>query len=73
MTTKMKKRTRAEAKKLMWEYYRDNKDFLPKWIRVFREEIVTELRSGSCVDRVFRYFSEDVKSVGMQGRLRQRY
>lgn len=45
MTT-MKKRTRAEAKRLMWEYYRDNKALLPGWIRERREEIIELLRNG---------------------------
>ena len=36
-------RTRAEAKKLMWEYYRDNKASLPKWIVECREEIISGL------------------------------
>jgi hypothetical protein len=38
--------TRAEAKKLMWEYYRDNKGNLPKWIGEFREEILGRIESG---------------------------
>jgi hypothetical protein len=46
MTTAMKKRTRAEAKKLMWEYYRDNKEFLPTWIRECREEVLERLLDG---------------------------
>ena len=51
-------RTRAEAKKLMWEYYRDNKASLPKWIGEFREEILTSLINGSEVVDVFRSFDE---------------
>ena len=43
MTMTTKKRTRPEAKKLMWEYYRDNKEFLPKSIRECREEILAKL------------------------------
>ena len=42
-------RTRAEAKKLMWEYYRDNKASLPKWIVEFREEILNLLLQGKDV------------------------
>jgi hypothetical protein len=60
MTTTMKKRTRAEAKKLMWEYYRDNKEFLPKWIREFREEILELLVSGGLSSE--DSFAEVVKS-----------
>ena len=55
MTTKMKKRTRAEAKKLMWEYYRDNKEFLPKWIREYREDIILGVQNGSAVEKVFQF------------------
>ncbi len=51
--TKKTTRTRAEAKKLMWEYYRDNKESLPKWIREFREEIISELQIGEDVNAVF--------------------
>ncbi len=49
MTKTKDVRTRAEAKKLMWEYYRDNKGSLPKWIGEFREEILTELGLGESV------------------------
>ena len=58
MTTKIKKRTRAEAKKLMWEYYRDNKETLPKWIRDYREEIIVCLRSQHEASDVFRTIVE---------------
>ena len=44
--TKKTTRTRAEAKRLMWEYYRDNKVLLPIWIKEFREEIIDLLQSG---------------------------
>ena len=50
--------TRTYAKKLMWEYYRDNKSSLPTWIREFREEILTSLINGSEVVDVFRSFDE---------------
>jgi hypothetical protein len=46
-------RTRAEAKKLMWEYYRDNKANLPKWIGEYREEIIEELAKGQDESHVF--------------------
>lgn len=49
-------RTRAEAKKLMWEYYRDNKASLPKWIRAFREELLSELIGGKNVIKTFDTF-----------------
>jgi hypothetical protein len=44
--TKKTTRTRAEAKRLMWKYYRDNKALLPSWIRERREEIIELLRNG---------------------------
>ena len=51
MTTK--KRTRAEAKKLMWEYYRDNKEFLPKNISLHRESLIADIGLGMAVDLAF--------------------
>ena len=46
-------RTRAEAKKLMWEYYRDNTASLPKWIVEFREDILEKIMSGVGVSETF--------------------
>lgn len=61
MTTKMKKRTRTEAKRLMWEYYRQNKAILPHSIKYYREEIICELMRGSQrVANVFALFPESV-------------
>ena len=51
--TKKTTRTRAEAKKLMWEYYRDNKDLLPEAIRVERESLIAEIELGTEVDLAF--------------------
>lgn len=31
----------------MWEYYRDNKANLPKWIVEFREDILEDLIQGT--------------------------
>ena len=45
--------TRAEAKKLMWEYYRDNKWSLPKWIGECRDEILEKLMTGIIVESAF--------------------
>ena len=45
--------TRAEAKKLMWEYYRDNKTSLPKWFVECREEIIRKLISGTNARETF--------------------
>ena len=57
MAKKNGTRTRAEAKKLMWEYYRDNKASLPKWIGEFREEIISRLIVGDTVSEIFRDLS----------------
>jgi hypothetical protein len=56
MTKTKDVRTRAEAKKLMWEYYRDNKMSLPKWIGEFREEILEALIGGKDVEETFLSF-----------------
>ena len=53
MTKTRETRTRAEAKKLMWEYYRDNKTSLPKWIGEFREDILADLVVGVQVEHSF--------------------
>ena len=58
MTTKTTTRTRAAAKKLMWEYYRDNKASLPEWIGEFRDEVIVALTSGVAVDLVFSEYVE---------------
>ena len=55
--------TRAEAKKLMWEYYRDNKSSLPKWIGECREEIPDALTGGKCVINTFRSFVDSETST----------
>jgi len=60
MTTKTNKRTRAEAKKLMWEYYRDNKEVLPTWIRECREEIISALVTGLDPSETFARILETV-------------
>ena len=60
MTKKKGVRTRAEAKKLMWEYYRDNKASLPKWIGEFREEVLNHLVDGKDVGAAFSHFEECV-------------
>jgi hypothetical protein len=53
MTKKKTTRTRAEAKKLMWEYYSENRSSLPTWISEFREEIITSLMNGDCQNSAF--------------------
>jgi hypothetical protein len=44
---------REEAKLVMWNYYKENKDRLPKWIREYREEIISGIESGQKVEMVF--------------------
>ena len=58
MTTKKTTRTRAEAKKLMWEYYSENKASRPTWIRECREEIISNISSGNTAEFVFESFSK---------------
>ena len=41
----------------MWEYYRDNKASLPKWIVEFREEIILSLMTGEREIYVFGKYS----------------
>ena len=60
MAKKNGTRTRAEAKKLMWEYYRDNKASLPKWIGEYREEILCRLINGTCVAESFSINMENI-------------
>jgi hypothetical protein len=58
MTKKMT-RTRAEAKKLMWEYYRDNRQSIPSWISQYREDLILKLRNGSSVRGAFLSLTEN--------------
>jgi hypothetical protein len=51
--TKKTTRTRAEAKRLMWEYYRDNSNRLPRGIRAFREDILNYIGSGMSTHDAF--------------------
>ncbi len=60
MAKKKDVRTRAEAKKLMWEYYRDNKASLPKWIVECREEIIEGLISGDSLEVAFGQLLDEV-------------
>ncbi len=53
MTKKTTTRSRTEAKKLMWEYYSENRVSLPTWIRECREEILEELMNGTDVGQTF--------------------
>ena len=49
----MKRITRAEAKRKMWAYYKENKKSLPKAIRDYREEIIERLTNGLDVSEAF--------------------
>ena len=60
MAKKKTTRTRAEAKKLMWEYYSENRSSLPTWISEFREEIIGDLMSGNKIDIVFGEYTLEV-------------
>jgi len=53
--------TRTQVKKVMWEYFRDNKSDLPKWIRECREEILEGLMNGTDVEQVFDSVVENVE------------
>ena len=61
--TKKTTRTRAEAKRLMWEYYRENRESLPKWIHDFREEILAELFLYRDAQSVFEGICEKGHSI----------
>ena len=60
--TKKNVRTRAEAKKLMWEYYRDNKASLPKWIGEYREELLSKIQGGSDGETTFLTVIDSIES-----------
>lgn len=65
--TKKTTRTRTEAKKLMWEYYSENKSSLPTWIREFREEILEELMDGMDVGQTFESIIDIETPIGEIG------
>ena len=56
-------RTRAQAKKLMWDYYRENREWLPKWIQEFREEVLEDLIKGHEPDNTFRKMIIEVEDT----------
>ena len=50
---------REEAKLVMWNYYKENKDRLPKWIRGYREEILNGIIGGrSATEEFGKYIIE---------------
>ncbi len=59
MTIQTKKqRLREEAKLAMWNYYKDHKPWLPKWIGEYREEILSAIQSGRNVEVAFNQIIE---------------
>lgn len=60
--TKKTTKTRSEAKRLMWEYYRDNREMLPARIRKSRDDILALLCKGENVSVVFASIIETVES-----------
>ena len=67
MTKKTTTRTRTEAKKLMWEYYSENRSCLPNWIRECREEILSELMNGTNVGQTFESMVDIETLIGEIG------
>jgi hypothetical protein len=56
-----KQALREEAKLNMWNYYKDNKNRLPKWIRGYREDVIEGLINGKDVETVFSTIVETVE------------
>ena len=56
-----KQALREEAKLVMWNYYKDNKARLPKWIREYREDVIEGLMNGEDVETVFSTIVETVE------------
>ena len=48
---------RDEAAQLVWDYYRKNKDFLPKTVGQHKEELTDKVASGVSVEDVFKQLS----------------
>ncbi len=63
MTVKTKKqRLRDEAKLAMWNYYSEQKAWMPKWIREYREEVISGIESGQTAEVVFNTIIDRVKA-----------
>ena len=56
-----KQALREEAKLVMWNYYKENKARLPKWIREYREDVIEGLMNGKDVETVFSTIVETVE------------
>ena len=52
---------REEAKLVMWNFYKENKERLPKWIREYREDVIEGLMNGENVETVFSTIVEMVE------------
>jgi len=52
--TKKTTRTRAEAKRLMWEFYKENKSALPQSVSSHREQIINLIEEGLSAIHAFR-------------------
>jgi len=54
-------RLREEVKLVMWNYYKENKAQLPKWIREYREDVIEGLMNGEDVETVFSTIVETME------------
>jgi len=62
MTVKTtKKRLRDEAKLAMWNYYSEQKAWMPKWMREYREDIISGIESGQTAEVVFNMIIDRVE------------
>jgi hypothetical protein len=61
--TRKTTRTRAEAKKLMWEHYKERKQELSKMVRNSREQIIAEIMSGQTAELAFRGSTKETQST----------
>lgn len=55
-------RLKDEAKRTMWLYYKENKSWLPKWIREYRDEIIEQIQAGKTAENVFNGIIDRVEN-----------
>lgn len=55
--------SREEAKRMMWEYYREHRTDLPATIKTLREEILENIRQGRTAEESFSQSCEHVTAV----------
>ena len=55
------KSLRDEAKLAMWNYYSEQKAWMPTWIREYREDIISGIESGQSPENVFNTIIEQVE------------